>query len=72
MEFEAISGLVIDAFYRVYNELGYGFLESVYECAMAHELRKAGIEFENQFPIRVIYDGVVVGKFVAVPSLIKY
>ncbi|MFH0712057.1 MAG: GxxExxY protein [archaeon] len=65
MEFEGISGKVIEIFYRVYNGLGYGFLESVYERAMMHEFVKEGIEFVNQFPIKVYYDGVVVGSFVA-------
>ena len=48
---------------RVHRTLGPGFLESVYEKALAHELRKAGVCFECQIPVRVFYDGVVVGDF---------
>ncbi|MEN6335752.1 MAG: GxxExxY protein, partial [Phycisphaerales bacterium] len=49
----------------VSNTLGYGFLEKVYENALAHELRKAGIRAEQQYGIKVHYDGVVVGEYVA-------
>ena len=47
------------------NELGAGFLEKVYENALAHEIRKAGLQAEQQQPIQVHYDGVVVGDYVA-------
>ncbi len=49
----------------VSNALGVGFLEKVYENALAHELRKAGLFVEQQFPISVRYDGVVVGSYAA-------
>jgi len=45
--------------------LGSGFLEKVYENALAHELRKAGLEVEQQYAVNVHYDGVVVGNYVA-------
>jgi GxxExxY protein len=51
--------------FAVSNSLGCGFLEKVYENALAHELRKAGFKVEGQKPIRVTYDSVVVGEYVA-------
>jgi GxxExxY protein len=47
----------------VANTLGVGFLEKVYENALAHELRKAGLKVEQQHPIAVYYDGVLVGDY---------
>jgi GxxExxY protein len=54
---------IIAAFYTVYNSLGYGFLEKVYENALAIELRKAGFKVEQQYPIEVYYDGQIVGQY---------
>ena len=48
----------------VHKELGSGFLEKVYEKALAHELRKAGFRVRQQDPIQVFYDRVLVGDFV--------
>jgi GxxExxY protein len=62
---EELTEKIIAAFYKVYNTLGYGFLEKVYERAMCIELEKMGLEFENQKPIRVFYDGQNVGDFAA-------
>jgi len=59
----ALSEKVIGCAYAVSNSLGSGFLEKVYENALAHELRKNGIEVEQQCSMRVSYDGVVVGEF---------
>jgi GxxExxY protein len=62
------SGLrqaIIAAFYTVYNSLGYGFLEKVYENALAIELRKNSHKVEPQHSIRVYYDGQVVGEYFA-------
>jgi GxxExxY protein len=44
--------------------LGAGFVEKVYENALAHELRENGLAVEQQHPIQVLYDGAVVGDFV--------
>jgi GxxExxY protein len=49
---------------KVHNKLGCGFLEKVYENALAHELKKAGFVVEQQVPVKVTYDGVVVGDYV--------
>ncbi|RLC97770.1 MAG: GxxExxY protein [Chloroflexi bacterium] len=59
------SRQIIGGAFTVSNELGSGFLEKVYENALAHELRKAGIRVEQQHPIKVYYDGIVVGDYVA-------
>lgn len=56
---------VILMFYKVYNALGYGFLEKVYENAMFHELTLAGLQVKRQQPITVFYDGVEVGSYYA-------
>lgn len=65
MEFEKITEKIIGCAYQVYNRMGYGFLESVYEKCMLIELRKAGLKSEYQKPIIVHYDEEVVGQFVA-------
>lgn len=56
---------ILRAFYTVYNTLGYGFLEKVYENALAHELAKQGLQVRKQMPIQVYYDGQVMGKYFA-------
>jgi GxxExxY protein len=60
-----ITEKVIGCAYRVANVLGCGFMEKVYENALAHELRKAGFAVEQQRPITVMYDGVPVGEYIA-------
>ncbi len=47
------------AVYKVYNELGPGLLESVYEAAMCYQLRKDGLRVENQVRLDVIYDDTI-------------
>jgi GxxExxY protein len=58
-----ITGKVIGAFFKVYNTLGYGFNEKVYENALAIELRKAGLKTVKQQEIVVYYDGEGVGDY---------
>lgn len=60
-----ISEQVIGCAYRVANALGCGFLEKVYENALAHEIRKAGLTVAQQHPIRVQYDNIPVGDYFA-------
>lgn len=48
---------------KVHRVLGAGFVEFVYRNALIHELRKAGVSVESEKPIKVRYDGVVVGEF---------
>lgn len=54
---------VIGKFYDVYNELGYGFLESVYENALAWSLRDGGLKTVQQAPLNVDFRGHLVGEF---------
>ena len=61
----SLTEQIIGCAYAVGNTLGYGFLEKVYENAMAHELIKGGLEVSRQYPIAVYYDGVNVGDFCA-------
>jgi len=65
MEHESLTQTIIGCAMKVHSVLGYGFLESVYQNALAHELRKAGLIVECERPLNVVYDGVVVGVFVA-------
>ena len=60
-----ITEKIIKAYYKVYNTLGYGFLEKVYENAMAIELRKMGLEIKCQHPITVFYESEIVGEYFA-------
>lgn len=62
---EEISEKIIKSYYRVYNTLGYGFLEKVYENALAIELRKNGLEVKCQHPITVLYESEIVGEYFA-------
>ncbi|MBS0633636.1 MAG: GxxExxY protein [Verrucomicrobia bacterium] len=57
MNEEEIGKLTLDAAFTVHRELGPGLLESVYEAAMAIELRRLGLSVERQVPIPVIYRG---------------
>ncbi len=59
------TGEIIRGFYNVYNALGFGFLEKVYENALALELRGGGLHVIQQRPISVHYKGVVVGEYFA-------
>jgi GxxExxY protein len=56
---------VIGAFFKVYNTLGYGFAEKVYENSLAIELRKLGLQVEQQKCITVYYDDQNVGEYFA-------
>jgi GxxExxY protein len=56
---------IIEIFYKVYNKLGYGFLEKVYENTMMIEFEKAGISADEQVPIKVLYDSLIVGEYFA-------
>ncbi|VTT96417.1 Uncharacterized protein OS=Roseiflexus sp. (strain RS-1) GN=RoseRS_0238 PE=4 SV=1: PDDEXK_3 [Gemmataceae bacterium] len=65
MKHENITEQIIGAFYTVYNTLGWGFLEKVYQGAMEVELRKRGLSIVPQAKIEVYYDGVAVGEYFA-------
>ncbi len=56
---------IIKAFYKVYNTLGYGFLEKVYESALLLELKNLNLQALSQEPIKVLYNGVIIGEYFA-------
>jgi len=58
-----ITGQVIKAFCEVYNTLGYGFFERVYENALRIELKKQGVRVVQQSPIKVYYKKQLAGEF---------
>lgn len=65
VQYEQITEKVIGCAYCVYNKMGFGFLESVYEKCLLIELRKMGLDVEAQKAITVFYEGEEVGQFVA-------
>jgi GxxExxY protein len=58
-----LSGIVLKTFYEVYNELGGGFLESVYHSAFAMALQQAGLRVAVEVPVPVYFRGVLIGDF---------
>ena len=62
---EGLTEKIIGCCFKVYNKLGFGYLESVYEKSLLIELRKAGIKTESKKPIKVKYDDIIVGDFIA-------
>jgi GxxExxY protein len=62
---EPMTERIIGCAFRVANALGHGFVEKVYENALAHEIRKCGLGAVQQRGIVVLYDGVIVGEFTA-------
>jgi GxxExxY protein len=65
MDYEELTEKIIKCVFTVYNQMGFGFLESVYENCMVLELAAAGLHAESQKPINVFYSGHLVGKFSA-------
>ena len=65
MKHDEITGQIIKAFYTVYNTLGYGFLERVYENSMMIELEKMGLPAIKQKAIKVYYEEQIVGDYFA-------
>ncbi|HAN20000.1 MAG: GxxExxY protein [Bacteroidetes bacterium GWC2_33_15] len=64
-KYSDITDKIIKAFYKVYNTLGYGFLEKVYENALFHELVEMGLFVEKQRQIKVYYENKEVGEYYA-------
>jgi GxxExxY protein len=65
MKYGELTEKIIGLAFKVYNKMGFGFLESVYQNALLIELRKAGINAEKKKPIIVYYEGENVGEFEA-------
>jgi GxxExxY protein len=62
-ENDPLTERIIGCAFKVANVLGHGFLEKVYENALVHELRKAGLDVAQQHGLEVHYDGILVGEF---------
>ena len=62
---KTITDKIIKAYYKVYNNLGFGFLEKVYENAMIIELKKLGCNVSKQQNIKVYYEEIIVGDYFA-------
>ncbi|MDX2048153.1 MAG: GxxExxY protein [Chitinophagaceae bacterium] len=60
-----LTEAIIKTFYDVYNTLGYGFLEKVYQNSMYYELKARGLNVEAQKPIKVYYKSQLVGEYYA-------
>jgi GxxExxY protein len=65
IKYKELTEKIIKVFYKVYNKLGYGFLEKVYENGMMIEFKKEGIPAVAQFPIKVYYEDEIVGEYFA-------
>lgn len=63
MKHEELTRQIIGCAYKVFNKLGFGFLESVYKKAMVIELDKINLKVEQEKPLKVYYDNQVVGDF---------
>ena len=64
-KYKELTEKIINIFFRVYNKLGYGFLEKVYENAMVIECKKEGIPVTAQSPIKVVYENEIIGEYYA-------
>ncbi len=60
-----LTNRIIGIYYEVYTDLGFGFLEKVYQNDMFYELQRQGYEVEAQKPIKVFHKGVIVGEYFA-------
>ena len=60
-----LTSLILKTYYEIYNELGYGFLEKVYQNALLIELKNNGFDVESQKQIKVYYKNVEVGEYYA-------
>jgi GxxExxY protein len=65
LEHKVLTESIINTFYTAYNSLGYGFLEKVYENALLYELKRRGLQVEQQVRIQVFYARQVVGEYFA-------
>jgi GxxExxY protein len=64
-KYKELTEKIIGVFYNVYNNLGYGFLEKVYENAMMLDFNKEHVPAVSQYPIKVLYEGETVGEYFA-------
>lgn len=62
---EELTRQIIGAAFEVHNTLGYGFLERVYQKALQAELTSRGFRAEIEYPVKVVYKGIIVGDYFA-------
>ena len=65
MKHKEITGKIIECAYKVYNTLGFGFLERIYQNALLIEFKKAGLNAKKEVPIKVFYEEKIVGDYIA-------
>ena len=65
MLYEELTGKILEGCFEVSNELGVGYIESVYEKALQVALAQKGLSVERQLPLKVSFRGVMVGDFSA-------
>ena len=65
IDYKELTEKIIGIFYKVYNNLGYGFLENVYENAMMIDFKKENIPAVSQYAIKVFYEDEIVGEYFA-------
>jgi GxxExxY protein len=64
-ESDPLTGAIIGCAITIHKILGPGFLENIYHQAMSHELQKAGIDYVSEARLKVMYDGIVLGDYIA-------
>ncbi len=64
-ELDRVTERIIGCAHQVSNTLGAGFVEKIYENALAHEMEKDGLKVIQQYPLKVVYDDIIVGEFFA-------
>jgi len=65
IKYKELTDKIIKIFYRVYNKLGYGFLERIYENAMMIEFKRESIPAVSQSAIKVFYEDEIIGEYFA-------
>lgn len=65
MKHSDLTAKIIECAYKVHNKLGFGFLEAVYQKSLMVELLKAGLDVKSEAPIKIYYEGVLVGDYIA-------
>ena len=63
MEYEELTHKIIGCAYKVFNELGFGFLENIYKKAMVIELVKNNLKVDSEKPLKVFYENQIIGDF---------
>lgn len=58
-DINALTGMIVDAAFKIHTELGPGLLESVYEMVLARELQNRGLSVERQRQVNIEYDGII-------------